>query len=56
MLGPYTVAAILILVLLERSVEAWNCPLVVVRPSLLVVSEHLVGLLNLRFISSGILP
>ena len=50
MLRPYMVAAILVLVLvLERSVEAWICPLVVVRLSLLVISEDLIGLLNLSF-------
>ena len=54
-LRPYPVAAILLLLLLlvlERSLEAWICPLEIVRLSLLVVREDLIRLLNLSFISS----
>ncbi len=45
-LRPYPVAAILLLVL-ERSLETWICPLEIVRLSLLVIREDLISLLNL---------
>ena len=56
-LRPYPVATTLLLLLLlllalERSLEAWICPLEIVRLSLLVVREDLIRLLNLSFISS----
>lgn len=50
-LRPNPVAGILVLVL-ERSLETWICPLVIVRLSLLVVREDLISLLYLSFILS----